>query len=207
VIREATAKQQQQGDDDLVALALSLFSSAFSALERAGKIVRDFPASRDTNIWVFGYLLDAVETASTAPVFEKRCFDHTRMLTELASVLEWQHHAAAAGIVRERLATATFPKAGVYNAEAIFRLGHMRRFLNFSMGLALEMEAKGLWPAHDSLDAYRDTFEAATLPGSTPSYLLDVRDLIDDIAREVEPISARAAEAVLRFRSWKPRTY
>lgn len=194
-------------DDDLVAGALALFSSAFSALERAGRIVREFPDSRETNIWVFGYLLDAVATAAYAPVFEKRRFDHTDMLTELVSALEWQGHVIAAQAARTRMDSARCVEDLKYEDDGTLRLGHMRRFLNFAMGLAAEMDTKGLWPANDGLDRYRAAFYAATAPGSTPSYLLDVRDLIDDMVREVEPASPTGAQAILRFRTWRPSIY
>ena len=193
------------GGDELVAAALSLFSGAFSSLEKSGAIVREFPEKRDTNIWVFGYLLEAVASAHVAPVYERRRFDHAAMLSEMASSLEWQGHAQAADVVRARAATSIFPKVPDDDKERYFRLGNMRRFLNFAMGLALEMKDNGIWPEHDGLEPYRSAYESATRPGSTPSFVLDVRDLVDDIAREVATVSDDGAVAVLRFRNWKRR--
>lgn len=186
-----------------LAAALSLFTHAFSRLEDAGLIVRDFPKANDGNIWIFGYLLDTVRDAATAQNFERRHCDHTRMLTDIVATLEWAGHARAADVVRTRMPTASSVTRKGQAYDALQRQAHMRRFASFAWGVALEMHGKGIWPAHEDIDAYRRVYEAAVIPGDTSSFLLDVRDLVADIALEVAPFDAVAAKRIEGFRGWK----
>lgn len=193
------------GCTEKIGAALSLFSSTLSRFENIGLIVREFPQKRDDNIWVFGHLLDAVETAATAERYERRRFDHVPMLKELASTLEWQGHSQAADIARKRLESAVYPPATSIEEERLYRHGNMRRFLNFALGLMLEIKANGIWPDNADIETYTTAYAACTPPGSTPSFLLDVRDLIDDIAKETT--DETAAISVMRFRTWKRRYF
>jgi hypothetical protein len=192
----------EKGSGQLTA-TLSLFSHAFFRLEAAGLIVRDFPKANDANIWIFGYLLETVRDAATAEKFERRHCDHTRMLTDIVSSLEWAGHARAAEVVRTRTLTAASDTRKGQDYDILQRQAHMRRFASFAWGVALEMHGKGIWPVHDDIDAYRQAYEAAVVPGDTPSFLLDVRDLVADIALEVAPFDAAAAKRIEGFRGWK----
>jgi hypothetical protein len=186
-----------------LAATLSMFSHAFAKLEADGLIVRDFPKANDDNIWIFGYLLDTVRDAATVEKFERRHCDHSRLLTDIGSALEWAGHARAAAVVRTRMPTASSATRYGPAYDALQRQAHMRRFVSFAWGVVLEMDSKGLWSAHDDIDAYRQAYEAAVVPGDTPSFLLDVRDLVSDIALEVAPFDAAAAQRIEAFRGWK----
>lgn len=186
-----------------LAATLSLFTQAFSRLEAAGRIVRDFRQADDGNIWIFGYLLDAVRDAGTVEKFERRHCDHTRMLTDIVSSLEWAGHARAASVVRMRMPTASSSVRKGPAYDDLQRQAHMRRFASFAWGVTLEMHGKGIWPTNDDIDAYRQAYEAAVIPGDTPSFLLDVRDLVSDIALEVALFDEAAAARIEAFRGWK----
>jgi hypothetical protein len=202
VIRQAEAIEIEQSGGRLAA-TLSLFTQAFSRLEEAGLIVRDFPKANDANIWIFGYLLDAVRDAPTVEKFERRHCDHTRMLTDMVSTLEWAGYARAAQIVRSRLVSASSETRNGQAYADMQRKAHMRRFSSFAWGVALEMHGKGIWPSHDDIEVYRQAYAAAVVPGDTPSFLLDVRDLVCDIALEVAIFDAAAAARIECFRGWK----
>ncbi|MBY3433327.1 hypothetical protein HFN89_03995 [Rhizobium laguerreae] len=203
MIREASATAAKSVGGQLAA-TLSLFSDAFGRCEAAGLIVRDFPKANDTNIWIFGYLLDAVRDAATAEKFERRHLDHTRMLTDIVSHLEWAGHTRAIELVRARLRTTSSATRSGQPYESLQRLAHMRRFASFAWGVALEMHGKGIWPRNDDMEVYRQAYLSAVVPGDTPSFLLDVRDLVADIALEAAPLDAAAAARIEGFRTWKP---
>jgi hypothetical protein len=204
VIRE-TPNVVGQGGERL-ASALSLFSNAFEAFEQSGCVVRDFPKANDTNILIFGYLLEAVRSAATVERFERRHCDHSQMLRQIISNLEWAGHQQAANTVRNRMTTAASEVRSGEPYEVLCRLAHMRRFLSFAWAVFLEMHLKGIWPDHDDLEVYRQAFHEAVKPGDTASYLLDVRELVEDISAEVRIFDGVAADRIEGFKGWK-RSY
>ncbi|MCV9963589.1 hypothetical protein OIU34_16950 [Pararhizobium sp. BT-229] len=206
MIREMPATAAETGGGQLAA-TLSLFSHAFSRLEDAGLIVREFPKANDTNIWIFGYLLEAVQNAATVEKFERRHFDHARLLADIAAHLEWAGHTQAVEVVRTRMLTASNEARSGEAYEALLRHAHMRRFASFAWGVVLEMHRNGIWPSHDDIEVYRQAHTVAVIPGDTPSFLLDIRDLVADIAREVAAFDAEAATRIEGFRAWKRTSY
>lgn len=189
-----------------LASTLALFSHAFAGFEQSGVVVRDFPKANDSNILIFGYLVEAVRNAATVEKYERRHYDHGQMLGQIASHLEWAGHQQAAAAVRNRMTTAASEVRSGEAYESLRRLAHMRRFASFAWAVFLEMHGKGIWPAHEDLDVYRQAYASAVEPGDTPSYLLDVRELVDDTAAEVRVFDAAAAVRIEGFRAWK-RTY
>ncbi|MDW9478919.1 hypothetical protein GOB57_09500 [Sinorhizobium meliloti] len=188
-----------------LASTLSLFSRAFTELEAAGLIVRDFPQANEGNIWIFGYLLEAVRDAATVEKFERRHLDHEQMLLELTSHLEWGDNERAAEAVRSRMITASSSIRSGDAYDASQRLAHMRRFATFAWGVASEMHVRGIWPSHDGLEVYRQAYEAAVVPADTPCYLLSVLELANDISREVAVFDTEAALIVAGYRTWRRR--
>jgi hypothetical protein len=188
-----------------LASTLSLFSRAFAGFEEAGLMVRDFPKANDGNILIFGYLIEAVQNATSVEKYERRHYDHRQMLEELASHLDRTGHPDASTAVRSRTVTASSEVRSGEAYEALRRLAHMRRFASFAWAVVLEMHGKGILPAHEDLEVYRQTYASTVVPGDTQSYLLDVRELVDDIANEVRAFDVAGAARIEGFRRWKRR--
>lgn len=170
-------------------------------------MVRDFPKANDENILIFGYLIEAVRNAATVEKFERRHCDHRQMLEQIASHLEWAGHSQAAVVIRTRMHTAASEVRSGEQYEALCRLAHMRRFASFAWGVVLEMHGKGILPPHEDLELYRQAHASAVIAGDTPSYLLDVRELVEDIAAEVRAFDVEGAVRIEGFRTWKRRYY
>ncbi|MCZ7861831.1 hypothetical protein O9X98_10605 [Agrobacterium salinitolerans] len=205
MIRELPVAADKGGER--LASTLSFFSHVFAGFEAAGLMVRDFPKANDENILIFGYLIEAVRTAATVEKYERRHYDHGQMLAQIASHLDWAGHGRAADAVRARMVTATSEVRSGDQYEALRRLAHMRRFASFAWGVVHEMHGKGILPPHEDLEVYRQAYAAAVVSGDTPSYLLDVRELVEDIAAEVRTFDVDGAVRIEGFRTWKRRYY
>jgi hypothetical protein len=182
---------------------LSLFSRTLDELEVSGFITRTFPKNGDPAFWLFGYLLDGVKNAATVDKYERHQYDHRRMLGEIVFMLEWAGHAESGKKVRTRIETAYRETTDSDECEVLSRLALIRRNISFAWAAVLEMHAKGIWPPHLDIDVYRQAYETAVVPGDTPSFLLDVRELVDDIGRELATINETAANWIKGFRTWK----
>lgn len=187
--------------------ALVLFSSAFSDFEEADIVVRDFTKASPSTILVFGYLIEAVREAAVRERFERRNIDHTSMLEELSSYLSWAGHAEAATAALSRIDSAFRPNRSGESFEKASRQAHMRRYARFAMSVFEEMDQRGIWPATHCIDLYRLALASAVKCGDTPSYLLDVREVVDDLADQVRPTDAEAASRIIGYRTWKRRLY
>ena len=190
--------------DGALEKALRLFSGTLARLEEAGLVVRDFPRANDANIWIFGYLLDGVRDAARPRRLERRRYDHAPMLRQLLEHLRWSGHALACDVVEARLAAASSAVVPTEEHERWHLRAHMRRQLSFAREVVEEMAGKGLLPAHEDISVLRRGHEDAVRPADTPPAFLTTREIVEDIAREVEGFSAAAASDVRRFSKWKP---
>lgn len=203
MIRELPVAADKGGER--LASTLAFFSHAFAGFEAAGLMVRDFPKANEGNILIFGYLIEAVRNAATVEKFERRHYDHSQMLQQIASHMEWAGHSQAAVVVRARMDTAASEVRSGEQYEALCRRAHMRRFASFAWGVVLEMHGKRIFPAHEDLEIYRQAHASAVAPGDTPSYMLDVRELVEDISAEVRAFDVEGAVRIEGFRTWKRR--
>lgn len=188
-----------------IGAALALFSAEFSRLETMGVVVRELPDARDTNIWILGYILEIIATASTAERFERRHFDHSRMLNHLSGHLRWLGHEITADLARDAALGFPVQKRDVGDDPA-YRTAHMVRFLDLSMGLFSEMKAKGILPACCDYAALKAAHDEALSGLEMPYHVREHDHLVDLIsAHAMEHHGPSAAEAVSRFRN-HPKT-
>jgi hypothetical protein len=183
--------------------ALFHFHILFSELEHDGLIVRDFRYANNCNIWVFGYLLDAIKDAPKALKVEKRLFDHERLLVELESHLRTDGKTQSADVVSMRRLTNSLNGLTPVETTDRFAVAHKRRHLNFAWGLLLEMHKKGIYPDADLVDSFRIMYDASIKTGEVATCLMDVPSLIDDIARELTDKGLEGADIVYRYKNWK----